>query len=91
MQRRGEFREAHLAAAWRSHDEGGLLMGGAFAEPADGALIIFRGASSRVAEDFAANDPYVLNGLVTSWRVREWTTVAGDQAATPLRPQPART
>jgi uncharacterized protein YciI len=34
-----------------------------------------------VAEQFAAADPYVLNGLVTRWRVREWTTVVGPGAA----------
>ena len=31
-----------------------------------------------IAEDFAKADPYVLNGLIKSWRVREWTTVVGD-------------
>jgi len=30
-----------------------------------------------MAEDFARTDPYVLNGLITSWRVRPWTVVAG--------------
>jgi len=39
-----------------------------------------------VAEAFAARDPYVLNGLVTKWRVRPWNVVtvpgglAGKQA-----------
>jgi hypothetical protein len=33
-----------------------------------------------VAETFAKTDPYVLNGLVSSWRVREWATVVGEQA-----------
>ena len=39
--------------------------------------MIFRGESPRVAEDFAENDPYVTNGLVTSWRVRPWNVVVG--------------
>ena len=30
-----------------------------------------------VVEAFAAADPYVLNGLVRSWRVREWNVVVG--------------
>jgi uncharacterized protein YciI len=30
-----------------------------------------------VAEDFARADPYVRNGLVTRWRVREWSVVIG--------------
>jgi uncharacterized protein YciI len=37
-----------------------------------------------VAERFAKNDPYVLNGLVKQWRVREWTTVLGPAAEVQL-------
>jgi uncharacterized protein YciI len=59
-----------------------LQLGGAFADPADGALLIFKAKSREVAEDFAKNDPYVTQGLVTSWRVREWTTVVGKDALT---------
>ncbi len=42
--------------------------------------------SPQVAEGFARADPYVTNGLVVRWRVREWTTVAGGGAATPIQP-----
>ena len=28
-------------------------------------------------ETFARNDPYVVQGLVTAWRVREWSAVVG--------------
>ena len=32
-------------------------------------------------------DPYVTGGLVTEWKVREWTTVIGEgRRATPCRP-----
>jgi len=27
-----------------------------------------------------------MNGLVARWRVREWTTVVGDLAKTPVQP-----
>ena len=87
LERRAQFREAHLAKAWAAHSRGELLLGGAFADPVDGAVLLFAGESPRVAEEFARTDPYVLNGLVTKWRVREWNTVAGDDAAKPLRPQ----
>jgi hypothetical protein len=40
-----------------------------------------------VAEAFARADPYVRNGLVKNWHVREWTTVVGDFAATPVKPE----
>lgn len=86
LERRGQFREAHLRKAWASHTAGNLVLGGAFADPADGAAVLFKGTSPSVAEEFAKSDPYVMNGLVTGWRVREWSTVAGDSAANPIRP-----
>jgi uncharacterized protein YciI len=50
----------------------------------DGALRLFRGEFPNVAENFAKNDPYVIHGLVTAWKVREWTTVVGvDQLISP--------
>ena len=48
-------------------------------------MLLFAGESPRAAEAFAREDPYVLNGLVTRWHVREWTTVVGELAATPVR------
>ena len=47
-------------------------------------MFLFRGSSPAAAEAFAAGDPYVKNGLVTTWRVREWTTVVGRDAEFPL-------
>jgi uncharacterized protein len=84
--RRGQFRDAHLTLGWQAADRGELVLGGAFANPVDGALLLFKADSPQVAEDFARNDPYVLNGLVKRWYVREWTTVAGTSAANPTRP-----
>ncbi|MFL5576545.1 MAG: YciI-like protein [Gemmatimonadaceae bacterium] len=84
--RRARFRDAHLEKAWTSHGRGELLLGGALVDPIDGAVLLFRGDSPRVAEEFAKADPYVVNGLVRSWRVRAWSTVAGELAATPIRP-----
>jgi uncharacterized protein YciI len=84
LARRSQFRAAHLAKAWAAHERGELLLGGALADPVDGAVLLFKGSSPDVPETFAREDPYVLNGLVTRWRVREWTTVVGTGAATPL-------
>jgi uncharacterized protein YciI len=86
LARRAEFRSAHLAKAWASHQRGELVLGGALADPVDGAVLLFRGSSPEVAEAFARVDPYVTNGLVTRWRVRAWNTVAGSDAATPVYP-----
>jgi uncharacterized protein YciI len=65
-------------------ERGDLVLGGALANPLDGALLLFQGESASVAEAFAAADPYVAHGLVTRWRVREWTTVVGAGAAAPV-------
>jgi len=86
LTRRAAFREAHLQKAWAAHAEGALVLGGALADPVDGAVLLFKGDSPEIAEAFARADPYVVNGLVRRWHVREWTTVAGDGAATPVRP-----
>lgn len=87
LSRRADFREAHLEKAWAASERGELLLGGALANPVDGAVLLFRGDSAEVAEKFAAADPYVTSGLVTRWHVREWTTVAGEASATPIRPK----
>lgn len=86
LARRGEFRDAHLAKAWDSHARGEFVLGGVLGDPLDSALLLFKADSPGVVEEFARTDPYVLNGLVTSWRVRPWTTVAGADATTPVRP-----
>jgi uncharacterized protein YciI len=90
LERRPQFRNEHLALAWQAHERGELVLAGALAEPIDGALLLFRGESPAVAEAFARADPYVRSGLVTSWRVRPWTTVVGAEAATPVRPNPGQ-
>jgi len=88
LERRGEFRNAHLAKAWQASGRGELLLGGALANPVDGAVLLFKCDSAAVAEEFARTDPYVINGLVKRWYVREWSTVVGADAAIPIRPNP---
>ncbi len=87
LERRAAFREEHLALAWQACERGELILGGALANPVDGAVLLFQGDSPAPAERFARADPYVANGLVKRWYVREWTTVAGGMAATPVRPR----
>ena len=85
--KREAYRPAHLDHAWRAVRREELLLAGALAHPIDGAVFLFSSASASVAEDFARADPYVLNGLVTDWRVRMWTTVVGETAAQPVHPE----
>ena len=79
-ERRKPFRTAHLEYARAAAARGELVLGGAFANPIDGAVVLFRGDSPAAAEQFATSDPYVVNGVVKRWYVREWTTVVGDGA-----------
>ena len=83
-ERRVPLRGAHLAHARAAVARGELVLGGALANPADGAVLLFRGDSPAAAEAFATADPYVLGNLVASWRVREWTTVVGRDAEVAL-------
>jgi uncharacterized protein len=85
VSRRAEFRDAHLVKAWKASASGELVLGGALANPVDGAVLLFRGDSPEVAEKFAKADPYVTSGAVKRWHVREWKTVAGEDAATPIK------
>ena len=86
LERRGEFRDAHLKLAWEARERGEIVIAGALADPADCAVLMFQGDSPEVAVRFAKADPYVVHGLVSSFRVRQWNTVVGDAATTPVRP-----
>lgn len=81
LSRRAAFRGEHLRLAREAHRRGELILAGALAEPADGALLIFRAADRSTAETFARNDPYVTGGLVKRWEVRPWTVVIGTDPA----------
>ena len=78
--RRVAYRAEHLALARAAKANGDLFLAGALANPVDGAVLIFKGETAAAAKAFAHADPYVKDGLVTKWRVREWTTVVGDDA-----------
>ena len=79
VERRAQFRAEHLELARQAQARGELVLAGALAEPADGAVVVFRGESPDAAVAFAKADPYVKNGLVKAWRVRKWSTVIGGE------------
>lgn len=83
MEKRAAVRPAHLELAKASVAGDELQLGGAV--PSDDppfGLLLFKGETAQVAEDFARADPYTSQGVVTSWRVREWITVVGEGALT---------
>jgi uncharacterized protein YciI len=81
LERRAALRDEHLRLANESHARGELELAGAHADPKDdsidGAVLVFTTDDPRVPEKFAEADPYVINHLVTRWRVRRWNTVVG--------------
>lgn len=77
LERRVPLREQHLKLAREAEARGELVLGGALADPADRAIIVFKGDDASVAERFAKADPYVHNGLVKKWTVRKWSLVVG--------------
>jgi hypothetical protein len=73
LERRGPFRDAHLAGAQRQVQAGNMLVAGAYTDPTDGAAFMWTPKATRAGiEAFVAADPYVTAGLVTSHSVREW-------------------
>jgi uncharacterized protein YciI len=80
-ERRAPFREAHLRLVRAAHARAEIFMAGAIGEPPEGALLVFRGDTAAVAEDFARNDPYVLEHVVTHWRALPWHVVVEPPAA----------
>jgi uncharacterized protein len=75
----GRHFAAHRARYLDFHARGLLLMVGPFENPhQEGAMSVF--TSREAAEDFARDDPFVVNGVVSGWRVVEWNEVL----ATPL-------
>lgn len=77
LERRAALRAQHLELARAAMDRGELRLAGAFADPADRALLVFKAPDVHVAEAFARADPYVVHGLVRRWEVRPWTVVLG--------------
>lgn len=77
IEKRKPFRDQHLAYATSAYNRGELALAGALDNPADSAVLVFKGERPKIAEEFAQNDPYVLNGLITEWTVRPWNVVIG--------------
>jgi uncharacterized protein YciI len=86
LERRAQFRGAHIKLAWAAQRRGELILGGALTDPVDTAVLLFSAPSKDVVEKFVAEDPYVLGGLVTKWSIRNWMTVVGEAASSPIHP-----
>ena len=62
---------AHKARLDEFVARGVLLMVGTFGDPqAEGSMAIF--TTREAAEEFVAGDPFVLEGVVRAWHIRDW-------------------
>lgn len=86
LERRTPFRAEHLRHAWQAQARGELVLAGPLADPADRGVLLFQCDSADIPARFAEADPYVKHGVVTRYEVRPWTTVIGDDAFSPVRP-----
>lgn len=75
LERRGPYRDEHLAILADLHAAGVLVMAGATGDPVDAAVFVFAGDDPQPARDWMAVDPYVAAGLVTAHTIVPWTVV----------------
>ncbi len=78
VERRAPLRAEHLGLAKAAYERGELALAGAFTDPFDRALFVWSTDDESLVAAFVADDPYVANGLVTSWQVRHWNVAVGD-------------
>jgi len=77
MEKRTAHRSNHFDLIQDYKSNGYFLMGGAY-ENQKTALLIFTVDDEKRVEDFVKSDPYVINGVVTSWNFEKWNMVTGD-------------
>lgn len=89
LQKREPHRAEHLRKGWEAVERGELILGGVLDNPGNSAALLFSVDSPQVIEDFVKNDPYFKAGIIEQWQIRPWSTVIGNTATTPIRPEKA--
>ena len=74
IQKRQPHRKAHFDHIMAYREKGEFIMGGAYQNEKQAALV-FKTNSTSVVEDFVKNDPYFLNGLITEYEIEAWNVV----------------
>jgi hypothetical protein len=74
-ERRGPYREEHLAKIRAEREAGHITLAGALGTPPTGGAMVWTGVTPEDIERFTAADPYVINELVTSQRIERWNLV----------------
>jgi uncharacterized protein YciI len=75
VEKRAPYRQEHLERLNRLKAEGKLALAGAWNDPVDGALIIYRADSKEEVEQLVKEDVYYTAGLWPEFTVREWNVV----------------
>ena len=74
VSRAPEHWPAHKARLDEFHGRGDLLMVGTFGDPqTQGSMAVF--GTREAAEEFVAGDPFVRNGVVRAYEIREWREI----------------
>jgi uncharacterized protein len=67
---------AHLARSKQFHEQGKLLLSGAFLDnPGEPVSTMGVLTSYEAADEYAKGDPFLLHGMVKSWTIRKWANM----------------
>jgi uncharacterized protein YciI len=67
---------AHVKRSRELHENGTLLMAGAFLDENDEPLSTMAVAGSReAAQEYVRGDPFFLNGMMSEWYTRKWANM----------------
>ena len=87
LESREQYRADHLGRGGNRSNAANFCWAAPLEKSPSKGLLIFTGDNAlEAAKAFAAADPYVINGVVTEWTASPWTTVLGNEAASPVRP-----
>src|SRR5262245_24005989 len=76
QEKAGEKISAHVKRSKVLHEQGSLLMSGAFVDKTDAPLSTMAVlTSSEAAEDYIKGDPFYLSGMMETWTIREWANM----------------
>lgn len=71
-----EMVAAHIARSEELHADGTLLMAGAFLDnPQEPLSTMAIHTTYEAAEEYIKGDPFVQNGMVKTWYIREWANM----------------
>ena len=78
VEKRGPYREEHLAGARKGFDEGKIVMAGALMDPVDAGVFVFKNCEREEVEAFVEADAYHKAGLIPGYSIRPWMVVVGN-------------